>query len=91
MKKQNLKQIFVKPKLTIVESSQNASSFRYNSFAYSIINSDNNLEIIKLLYNNIFGSEVNIIVKLNESNVEVKDSKMEDILKKNNVDYTKLD
>lgn len=66
-----------------------------NSFAYSILILDENISILKDIYYKLYGNNVNVHIRLKEdtsNNDSVNtNSKMENILQKNNVNYTNLD
>lgn len=61
-----------------------------NSFAYSILISQENTEDISKIYEEKYGVHKNIVIRLNE---EKKDdtTKLEKVLKQNNVNYTSID
>ena len=62
-----------------------------NSFAYSILILDENVSILKDVYASIFGENLNMYIRLKEEANTTTTSKMENVLQKNNVNYTNLD
>lgn len=62
-----------------------------NSFAYSILILDENINILKNVYSSIYGENLNMYIRLKEETNTVPTSKMESVLQKNNVNYTNLD
>lgn len=62
-----------------------------NSFAYSILILDENVSILKDVYASIFGENLNMYIRLKEEANTAPTSKMENVLQKNNVNYTNLD
>lgn len=61
-----------------------------NSFAYSILILDENITIIKNIYHLLCENEINVFIRLNEE-INNETSKMENVLQKNNINYTNLD
>ena len=61
-----------------------------NSFAYSILSNDQSIDILKDEYLKMYGNEITVYIRLKETQNESV-NKMEDTLKKNNIDYTNID
>lgn len=74
----------------IYTDEQNVIIVTNNSFAYSILVLDENIDILRNIYSTLYNSNTNIYIRLKEGNDE-KTSKMENVLKENNINYTKLD
>ena len=62
-----------------------------NSFAYSILILDENINILKCVYASIYGENLNMYIRLKEETNAAPTSKMESVLQKNNINYTNLD
>lgn len=62
-----------------------------NSFAYSILILDENINILKEVYASVYGENLNMYIRLKEEVNNTSTSKMENVLQKNNVNYTNLD
>ena len=61
-----------------------------NSFAYSILVANENIEELKGIYQSMYGNAKNVIIRLQELNQD-HTSKMEKILKEKDINYTTLD
>lgn len=61
-----------------------------NEFAYNILKTEESVSTIQEILSSEYGISTNVIIKLQEKN-EDRISKLEQILKENNVDYTELD
>lgn len=61
-----------------------------NSFAYNILNDESCIKIIKDSFSEKYNKEVTVRIGLNESN-KGKDLKIEEIFKKNDINYTSID
>lgn len=63
-----------------------------NSFAYSILILDENINVLKDVYSSMYGESLNMYIRLKEEQaVNTHVSKIENVLQENNVNYTNLD
>ena len=61
-----------------------------NSFAYNLLNEESCLKVIKNNFSEKYNKDVIVRVGLNESN-KGKELKIEELFKKNDIDYTNID
>lgn len=61
-----------------------------NEFAYNILKTEESISTISEILNSEYGISSNVIIKLQEKN-EDRTSKLEQILRENNIDYTNID
>ena len=62
-----------------------------NSFAYTVLNTNESLDIIKKIFEEKFGNVTNVIIRLNGMEESNSIPKVEKELERGHTDYTEID